>query len=332
MTPPWPSGPWHVAQPKWAPCSGESVGRNSERPRDDRLAVELVDGAGLAARLVEPVDERADGGDDEQHERPAEGALEATALEGVVVEVGLAVGRELDLRAQGLVGFTVAERDDEVDEHRHDGGGADEPASALDGAGDEQAFDLKRRHAQCGPSASCPVVLVPMGGPWVRAPVSTVTTPPSTATAKRSRPRGAGPAFFSPTRLYLRAVARALEPLRRLAPRHPAAQVDALLVERDDAALHALEHAAGVGRLGLAQRRLRVGHDVEAALGDVERLLGVGDVPEDVVELAGTDLRAEAAAAASARGRRCWSAPKPARPRAKKATMPRLKNWRRVTP
>src|SRR5437879_9547004 len=55
---------------------------------------------------------------------------------------------------------------------------------------------------QCGPSASCPVVLVPMGGPTMICLVSTTTCPPSTLTTKRSRPRGAGPPFFSPTRLY----------------------------------------------------------------------------------------------------------------------------------
>src|SRR3546814_1563630 len=55
---------------------------------------------------------------------------------------------------------------------------------------------------QFGPSASWPVVLVPMGGPWMMVPVSTERTPPETDMAKRSRPRGAGPPFFSPTWLY----------------------------------------------------------------------------------------------------------------------------------
>src|ERR671918_3222099 len=57
---------------------------------------------------------------------------------------------------------------------------------------------------QWGPSASWPVVLVPIGGPWIcpAVPVSTVRTPPSMVAAKRSMPRGAGPPFFSPTRLY----------------------------------------------------------------------------------------------------------------------------------
>src|SRR3954468_2647606 len=39
--------------------------------------------------------------------------------------------------------------------------------------------------------------------------------------------------------VVLRAVAAALEPLRARAERHAAAEVDALLVERDDAGLHA---------------------------------------------------------------------------------------------
>src|SRR6478752_3983882 len=55
---------------------------------------------------------------------------------------------------------------------------------------------------QCGPSASWPVVFVPIGGPRNTAPVSITTLPPVTATPKRSMPRGAGPPFFSPTRLY----------------------------------------------------------------------------------------------------------------------------------
>src|SRR5215210_6941206 len=55
---------------------------------------------------------------------------------------------------------------------------------------------------QWGPSASWPVVLVPMGGPSIGELVSTLMAPPATSTTNRSRPRGAGPPFFSPTRLY----------------------------------------------------------------------------------------------------------------------------------
>src|SRR3954468_19035223 len=41
-----------------------------------------------------------------------------------------------------------------------------------------------------------------MAGPMIWMPVFTVTIPFVTSTGKRSRPRGAGPPFFSPTRLY----------------------------------------------------------------------------------------------------------------------------------
>jgi hypothetical protein len=46
------------------------------------------------------------------------------------------------------------------------------------------------------------VVLVPIGGPWITVPVSTVNWLPLTSIANRSMPRGAGPPFFSPTWLY----------------------------------------------------------------------------------------------------------------------------------
>src|SRR5919106_537245 len=55
---------------------------------------------------------------------------------------------------------------------------------------------------QWGPSASWPVVLVPIGGPSSTVPVSTLTLPPLICIGKRSIPRGAGPPFFSPTWLY----------------------------------------------------------------------------------------------------------------------------------
>src|SRR5580692_5447427 len=55
---------------------------------------------------------------------------------------------------------------------------------------------------QSGPSCCCPVVLVPIGGPSSMSPVLMVRVPPPTTIANRSSPRGAGPAFFSPTRLY----------------------------------------------------------------------------------------------------------------------------------
>ena len=55
---------------------------------------------------------------------------------------------------------------------------------------------------QWGPSDSWPVVLVPIGGSSIIVLVSTTMTPFSTVATNRSMPRGAGPPFFSPTRLY----------------------------------------------------------------------------------------------------------------------------------
>jgi hypothetical protein len=45
-------------------------------------------------------------------------------------------------------------------------------------------------------------VAVPIGGPDTTALVSMLYTPSVTVTAKRSIPRGAGPARFSPMMLY----------------------------------------------------------------------------------------------------------------------------------
>ena len=108
---------------------------------------------------------------------------------------------------------------------------------------------------QCGPSDSWPVVLVPIGGPGddglgVDDDDAALDGDREAVQAPR---RGAALLLADP--VVLRAVARALEPLRRLAPRHPAAQVHALLVEGDDALLVALEHG-GVGgdALGLGRR------------------------------------------------------------------------------
>src|SRR5687767_10617065 len=44
---------------------------------------------------------------------------------------------------------------------------------------------------------------MPMARPWTTVPVSIVTVSPATSIGNWSRPRGAGPPFFSPTRLYL---------------------------------------------------------------------------------------------------------------------------------
>src|SRR5436190_4994941 len=65
--------------------------------------------------------------------------------------------------------------------------------------------------------------------------------------------------------VVLRAVALALEPLRRDALRHPAAEVDALLVERRVAGLHAHDLRGRVDELRRAQRGSRVVGDPHAA-------------------------------------------------------------------
>ena len=63
-TPPTPSGPWQPAQ-LYPPSA---VGANSRSPRLMKVCVELVDGAVLPARLVEPVERQADGGDGEEEQ------------------------------------------------------------------------------------------------------------------------------------------------------------------------------------------------------------------------------------------------------------------------
>ena len=95
---------------------------------------------------------------------------------------------------------------------------------------------------QCGPSASWPVVLVPIGGPGDdRAGVDddVAVAADRDREAVHAARRRAG--LLLADLVVLRAVARALEPLAGDALRHAAAEVRALLVERDDALLHAGE-------------------------------------------------------------------------------------------
>src|SRR5680860_833769 len=84
-----------------------------------------------------------------------------------------------------------------------------------------------------------------------------------------------GPGLLLADAVVLRAVAWALEPLRRVAPRNPAAQVHALLVQRDVALFHAGYHARLVHLLGLLDVFLRVGDDVGLGGSVVEGLLVV---------------------------------------------------------
>ena len=100
-------------------------------------------------------------------------------------------------------------------------------------------------HTQSAPSAACPVVSVPIGGPMMIVPVSTrsMLPPPDDLERETGRAHGgrAPPRFSPPHPVVLRAVAGALEPLRGLTPGHPAAEVDAALVQGDVAELHAGE-------------------------------------------------------------------------------------------
>src|SRR5689334_19212767 len=73
---------------------------------------------------------------------------------------------------------------------------------------------------------------------------------------------GGGATLLLADPVVLRAVAGALEPLRGLAPRNPAAEVDALLEERHQARLHTGQDRVRVHLLGRRQRRFGIRVDV----------------------------------------------------------------------
>ena len=148
---------------------------------------------------------------------------------------------------------------------------------------------------QCGPSASWPVVLVPIAGPLTTTPVSTVTSP-----LPRNRDREAvhsarcRASLLLADAVVLRPVTRALEPLAADALRHTTAEVGAFLVERHDAGAHAGEDQLGVDRLGLRDRVGRIGRDPGAGLRRVEEAAAGGDPRLDVVDVADRHLATEA--------------------------------------
>src|SRR4051812_20401113 len=78
-----------------------------------------------------------------------------------------------------------------------------------------------------------------------------------------------GPTSLLTDAVVLRPMARTFEPLRGLAPRHPAAQMNATLIQGDDAVLVPRDHCA-VRRdvLRLRDRVGGIGVEVEAPLGD----------------------------------------------------------------
>ena len=144
---------------------------------------------------------------------------------------------------------------------------------------------------QKGPCGGWSIVSVPRGGPRITSDVSTTTLPSVISSLNRSMPRGRRPELVLAGAVVLRAVARALEPLRGPAERHPAAQVHAPLVQGHDAlGRHALRHVVDV-----TARRTVVPHHVEparAVVGDARRAVDLG---LDVGDVAGVDERAEPA-------------------------------------
>ena len=147
-------------------------------------------------------------------------------------------------------------------------------------------------------------------------------------------PRGRRAALLLADLVVLRAVARALEPLRGDALRHAAAEVRALLVQRVDAVLHAVQHGLHVhALLGLGQGIRRVRSDPRAALGHVEE--AVCPARSDAwmsSSLPTVIFDAEAAAEPRPQEGEHGRAEAGQRRAPSSATMPRLKNWRRVTP
>src|SRR5918992_1008035 len=105
---------------------------------------------------------------------------------------------------------------------------------------------------------------------------------------------GSGPTLLLPDPVVLGAVARALEPLRGLAPGHPTAEVNTLLEESDEAGFQPGQHRIRVHLLGPGQGAFRIGIDVRPGLGNVERLLLLGDLGQDLPLAAGPHLAAEA--------------------------------------
>ena len=75
---------------------------NSSSPQPTNSSCLLVDGAGLTAGLEDPVERQADDQRDQQQHTEELHALEATALEDLVVVVRLPVRRHLDLGAELL--------------------------------------------------------------------------------------------------------------------------------------------------------------------------------------------------------------------------------------
>ena len=174
----------------------------------------------------------------------------------------------------------------------------DHGRSLLRGGEQRAALSDPRPVTQCGPSASWPVVLVPMGGPRMTVPVLTMSVAARDRHGEAVEAARRRATLLLTDPVVLRAVARALEPLRRDAGRHAAAEVHALLVERDEPGLHAGEHRRR-STPSWPWRGRPAGYcgDPHAALGEVEEAaarLRSGELMSSM--LADVDLGAEAAA------------------------------------
>ena len=120
-----------------------TVARGCEEPGAsvDEGLIEVLDGAALPPGFVEPVEREADRRDRHQDEPGAEGTGEPWALERLVVVVGLAVGRQLDLG--GDLGSTGADVDDDVGDEADPGDHRDHHADCLHRAGRQHGREEK---------------------------------------------------------------------------------------------------------------------------------------------------------------------------------------------
>ena len=248
-----PSASVSVNGGAWPPTPSDAVaagavvpavarGREELGAAVDEGLIEVLDGAGLPPGLVEPVEREADRRDRHQDEPGAEGTGEPRALERLVVVVGLAVGRQLDLG--GDLGSTGADVDDDVGDEADPGDHRDHHADCLHRAGRQHGRGASssrrpprgqrsrsragspvgggtcgdRSEATLGASDNSVLPAADAVGAFgllaggvgadgragddLAGRCRRSRCRSSTTSGKRSRPRGAGPPFFSPLRLY----------------------------------------------------------------------------------------------------------------------------------
>src|SRR6266571_7781592 len=160
----------------------------------DRLLGLLVGCRAHPGRLPDVEERQQEGEEGGQGDARELVALEQPALERLVGRAGPAGRRHAAdgprLLARPGDGDEEGDEDDESRREDEDEDGA-------------LAHAFAPPPTQCGPASSCPVVLVPRGGPVTILDVSTRIWSPCTMTGKRSSPRGAGPSLYSPAWLYL---------------------------------------------------------------------------------------------------------------------------------